>query len=153
MRRALHLPALLLAMVAAAGVAACQGCHSSTTATSVSGPEQAAASKPTVRLYVMSTVAGALEPCGCSKDQLGGVDHLAAYVASQAAAAPASLVVGAGPMLFLDPKLRAGDSTQDAWKADALAAAFKDMGLAAWAPGANDWAAGADKLGKYRETT
>jgi hypothetical protein len=137
-------------MIAAAGVAACQGCHSSTT-TVVSGPDQAAASKPTVRLYVMSTVAGALEPCGCSKDQLGGVDHLAAYVASQAAAAPASLAVGAGPMLFLDPRLRSGDSAQDVWKAEAIAGAFKDFKLAAWAPGYNDWAAGGDKLTQCRD--
>jgi hypothetical protein len=101
----------------------------------------------------MSTVAGALEPCGCSKDQLGGVDHLAAYLASQASIAPASVVLGAGPMLFLDPKLRGGDSTQDLWKADALAAAFKDVGLAAWAPGANDWTAGGDKLATFRAAT
>ena len=150
MRRVLHLPALLFTLVAAGGVAACQGCHNPSP---VTGTVEAAASKPTVRLYVMSTVAGALEPCGCSKDQLGGVDHFAAYVAAQAAAAPAKLVVGAGPMLFLDPRLRSGDSAQDAWKAEAIAGAFKDVGLAAWAPGYNDWAAGADRLGKYREAS
>src|SRR6516225_10085815 len=98
MRRSLHYSALLSAILVAGGVAACQGCHHEG---ATAGAESAAADKPTVRLYVLSTVAGALEPCGCSKDQLGGVDHFAAYVAAQAAAAPASLVVGAGPMLFL----------------------------------------------------
>src|SRR5580698_4980996 len=152
MRRTLHWTALATTLLVAGGVAACQGCHNSPFSDGGRSPVPgaAAASKPTVRLYVASTIAGALEPCGCSKDQLGGVSHLAAYVAAQAAAAPRSLFVGAGPMLFLDPKLRSGDATQDEWKADAIASAFKALHLAAWAPGANDWAAGADRLAKYR---
>ncbi len=153
MRRTLHWTALVFSMITAGGVAACQGCHSQPVPASASAPDPGTAGKPTVRLYVVSTVAGALEPCGCSKDQLGGVDHFAAYVASQAGAAPASAVVGAGPMLFLDPKLRSGDSTQDTWKAEALAGAFKDVGLVAWAPGANDWAGGADQLAQCRAAT
>jgi Cytochrome c554 and c-prime len=151
MRCSLNAAALALTLLAAGGVAACQGCHAPVPASEAGGPGAGAPDRPTVRLYVASTIAGALEPCGCSKDQLGGVDHLAAYVASQAAAAPASLFVGAGPMLFLDPKLRAGDATQDEWKADAIAGAFKALRVAAWAPGANDWAAGADRLAKYRD--
>jgi hypothetical protein len=153
MRRAIHYPALAFALLFAGGVAACQGCHGSPPPAGADQAGQAGASKPTVRLYVMSTVAGALEPCGCTKDQLGGVDHLAAYVAAQAAAAPDRLVVGAGPMLFLDPRLRSGDSSQDAWKAGAIAGALKEMGMTAWAPGVNDWAEGADRLLKYREAT
>src|SRR5262245_32344615 len=126
MRRASHSALLAIALLAAGGVAACQGCHApSPGGPAASGGDPAAGDKPTVRLYVTSTIAGALEPCGCSKDQLGGVDHLAAYVAGQAAAAPAYIAVGAGPMLFLDPRLRSGDSTQDQWKAEALAGAFK----------------------------
>src|SRR5947207_123129 len=69
--------------------------------------------EPTVRLYVMSTVAGALEPCGCTKDQLGGIDHAAAFIQAEAPHAPHSLVVGAGPMLFLDPKSEPSRATQD----------------------------------------
>src|ERR1700747_785020 len=114
MRRAHHWPVLFFALLTASGVAACQGCHAPAPGgLTASGRDPAASGKPTVRLYVTSTVAGALEPCGCSKDQLGGVDHLAAYIAGQAGAAPARLTVGAGPMLFLDPRLRSGDSTQD----------------------------------------
>ena len=44
----------------------------------------------------MSTVAGALEPCGCVKDMQGGADHAAAFVAAQASAAPHALVLGGG---------------------------------------------------------
>jgi hypothetical protein len=101
---------------------------------------------PTLRLYVVSTAAGALEPCGCTKDQLGGVDHAAAFVMAQAREAPHALVVGAGPTLFLNPKSDDAHATQDLWKAEALAASLGELGLAAWAPGQNDWAAGAAEL-------
>jgi len=99
---------------------------------------------PTVRLYLVSSPAGALEPCGCVKDMLGGVDHLAAFVKSQSADAPHSAMLGAGPLFFMNTALTAERDTQDTWKADALARALGAAGLRAWAPGANDWAAGAD---------
>ncbi|MET0793676.1 MAG: multiheme c-type cytochrome, partial [Polyangiaceae bacterium] len=99
---------------------------------------------PTVRLYLVSSPAGALEPCGCVKDMLGGVDHLAAYVKSQADDAPNSALLGAGPLFFMNTVLTAERQTQDTWKADALARSLGAAGLRAWAPGANDWAAGAD---------
>jgi 2',3'-cyclic-nucleotide 2'-phosphodiesterase (5'-nucleotidase family) len=90
----------------------------------------------------MSSVAGALEPCGCVKDMLGGADHAAAYIASQASAAPSALVVGAGPMLFLNARADAARDSQISFKADALADAYRALGLTAWAPGANDWLLG-----------
>lgn len=99
---------------------------------------------PTVRLYLVSSPAGALEPCGCVKDMLGGVDHLAAFVKSQSADAPHNALLGAGPLFFMNTALTAERDTQDAWKADALARALGAAGLRAWAPGANDWAGGAE---------
>jgi Cytochrome c554 and c-prime len=99
---------------------------------------------PTVRLYLVSSPAGALEPCGCVKDMLGGVNHLAAYVKSQADDAPNSALLAAGPLFFMNTALTAERQTQDTWKADALARSLGAAGLRAWAPGANDWAAGAD---------
>ncbi|EYF06426.1 cytochrome c family protein [Chondromyces apiculatus] len=149
MRRSLTSAALVFAVAAAASVAACQGCQSSTTTPPASA--DAADQKPTLRLYLVSTLAGAMEPCGCTKDQLGGVDHLAAYIAGQKTEAPHSLVLGAGPLFFMDPKLEPDAVTQDGWKAEALAQAAKDIGLTAWAPGANDWAGGAEALGRYQE--
>jgi hypothetical protein len=129
-------------------VGACQGCR---TQPAVTADVDAAIGPPTVRLYVLSTVAGAIEPCGCSKDQLGGIDHLAALLESQAAEAPHRIVLGAGPLLFSDPSAKGDQAVQSAWKAEALAAAAKDIGLAAWAPGANDWAGGAEALVRYRD--
>ena len=102
---------------------------------------------PTVRLYLVSSPAGALEPCGCVKDMLGGVDHLAAFVKSQAADAPHSALLGAGPLFYMNTALASERQTQDTWKADALARSLGAAGLRAWAPGANDWAGGADTFG------
>src|SRR5450432_1456292 len=124
----------LLVLCAAFGV----GCKSNHEAASV--PPKT----PTVRLYLVSSPAGALEPCGCVKDMLGGVDHVAAYVKSQADGAPNSALLAAGPLFFMNTALTRERQTQDSWKADALARSLGAAGLRAWAPGANDWAAGAD---------
>src|SRR5512132_4738243 len=153
MRRKLPWTALAFALLAAGGLAACEGCHAPPATTGAGTPaKDAPAAKPTLRLYVASTIAGALEPCGCSKDQLGGVQHLAAYLASQKDSAQNTLFLGAGPMLFMEPKLEPDSAAQDKWKAEALALAVKEMGLAAWAPGANDWAGGADALTTCRDS-
>jgi len=99
---------------------------------------------PTIRLYLASSPAGALEPCGCVSDMLGGVEHLAAFVKSQSASAPHSALLAAGPVFFMNTALSSERETQDTWKADALARSLGAAGLRAWAPGANDWAGGAD---------
>ncbi|WP_437333943.1 multiheme c-type cytochrome [Sorangium sp. So ce394] len=151
-RRGYALLIPFLAIAAAAGAAACQGCKvPEQGAASAEADADAGATRPTVRLYVLSTVAGALEPCGCTKDQLGGIDHLAALIEGQRGEAPARLVVGAGPLLFMEPEVKPERRTQDAWKAEAMALAAKEIGLAAWAPGENDWALGAEALAKYQE--
>ncbi|HEY6081240.1 MAG TPA: multiheme c-type cytochrome [Polyangiaceae bacterium] len=94
----------------------------------------------------MSSVAGAIEPCGCVKDMLGGADHAAAYIGAQASAAPSALVLGAGPMLFMNARPDPAREAQAAFKADALADSFKTLRLSAWAPGANDWLLGTPAL-------
>lgn len=139
LRSALRSFALPLVVAAGGTLAACQGCRGAPGATP-------AASAPTVRLYLLSTVAGALDPCGCSKDQLGGFDHFAAFFASETAHAPNALIAAAGPLLYLDPVLAPDHATQDAWKADAIAEALAKLPFVGWAPGANDWAEGAPRL-------
>src|SRR5512133_2654055 len=106
MRRNLPWTALAFALLAAGGLAACEGCHAPPATTGAGSTATGVVAKPTLRLYVTSTIAGALEPCGCSKDQLGGVQHLAAYLASQKDSAQSALFLGAGPMLFMEPKLK-----------------------------------------------
>ncbi|MBX3126190.1 MAG: hypothetical protein KF718_05715 [Polyangiaceae bacterium] len=111
---------------------------------------EAPAPRPTLRIAVVSTLAGALEPCGCQKDMLGGADHAAALLAKKRETAGAQLVLGAGPMFFMNPELDHKAATQEQWKADAIAESLSEMGLAAWSPGANDWAAGAARLAELR---
>jgi 2',3'-cyclic-nucleotide 2'-phosphodiesterase (5'-nucleotidase family) len=107
---------------------------------------------PTLRLYLLSDVAGALEPCGCTKDQLGGLDHFGAWVRQSAAGAPADLVASAGPLFFMDPALNAERGDQDRAKADTMARVFRGLDLAAFAPGVNDWADGSAGLARLATT-
>ncbi len=139
-RRFAAVGALLLAAVAAFLGPGCKR--------SGSKPPAKAPEKPALRLYALAGAAGAVEPCGCVKDMLGGVDHAAAFVNAQKGEAASSLVVGAGPMLFGEPHLPNDEHTQALFKAEALAQSMKDIGLVAWAPGANDWALGEKELAR-----
>lgn len=103
------------------------------------------------RLFLVSDVAGALEPCGCVKDQLGGMDHVLAFVAAESKAAP-SAMLAAGPLFFMDPKIEDDRKGQDQSKAETLAAAFKQAGLLAFAPAENDHALGDATLDALAKT-
>ncbi len=139
MARSLHTSALGAALALLAGLFTWSGCRKADVPTELPAA-------PSVRLYFMSSVAGALEPCGCRKDMLGGVDHAAALLAAEAKVAPRRLLLATGPLLFQDPKLAPERRQQDLWKAEALAASLADLELGAWAPGVNDFAPGAATL-------
>ena len=128
------------------GPAACSGCRTTTP----KQPTEASIGAPTVRLYLLSDLAGALEPCGCTKDQLGGLDHLGAFLGAERAKAGAARdgVVSAGPLFFMEPVLKPDHAAQDSAKAETIAASLKGLGLLAFAPGKNDWAAGPAELAK-----
>jgi 2',3'-cyclic-nucleotide 2'-phosphodiesterase (5'-nucleotidase family) len=103
-----------------------------------------------VRLYFVSDLAGALEPCGCTKDQLGGLDHAAAWISSERARAPSSALVLAGPTFFMNATFTADHRDQDILKAETIASGLHAEGCVAFAPGQNDWAAGDEELSKLR---
>lgn len=147
--RPLAAPMFALTLGLSATVAACQGCRGPTTPNGDVDKGEGVS----LRLYAISAAAGALEPCGCSKDQLGGVDKLAAFVEAERKAAPNAWMVAAGPLFFLDPALRDDDRQQTLWKAEAMAQAAKSLNLLAWAPGFNDWAGGTDTLAKLRDAS
>lgn len=138
MRRAF----LHLLLVGAAGVAACNGCRPS-----AHPGEGGVTEKPTIRLYLASDVAGALEPCGCVKDQLGGLDHVAALMLKDKRTTPGSVLVTAGPLFFLDPVIKGERKAQERVKAETIADVFKGLDFVAFAPGRNDWALGQGVLG------
>lgn len=131
---------------------ACDGCRKGA-GKGDGGAATAVPANPTVRIYVLSDLAGALEPCGCQKDMLGGADHFAALVAANRDKAPRSAVVTVGPTFFMDETLKPERVEQDSWKADAIASALKPSGFVGFTPGKNDWAAGAQNLAKLRDTS
>jgi hypothetical protein len=137
-------PNLLFAVVlGAAGISG--ACSTGTTSSGTpSSASPIADTKPSLRLFLLTNVAGALEPCGCSKDQLGGASHFASLFEAEKSEAKSALVLGAGPLFFQDPKSAPDKATQDRWKAEALAKGAAKLGVAAWTPGANDFGAGAD---------
>lgn len=137
----------LSALVALAAVATFVAIGCKRAPAAPSGPPKT----PTLRVLVVTSLAGALEPCGCVKDMLGGIDHAAALVRAKRDTASSALLLGAGPTLFLDPAIKDDQRTQVTWKAEAIAQSLADMGLSAWAPGANDWAAGASELDRLRK--
>ena len=107
---------------------------------------------PTARLYLVSDLAGALEPCGCTKDQLGGLDKFGAWARRSGGMADAahvsSVVAAAGPLFFMDPRLTSDHADQDRAKAETIARVMRRLDLAAFAPGLNDWDTGRDGLGQ-----
>lgn len=108
---------------------------------------------PRARLYLVSDLAGALEPCGCVKDQLGGMDHFGALVAGEKERAPAYATLSAGPLFFMDMELEGEKRGQETAKAETIAAAMKSLKLAAFAPSRNGFAAGAETLMKLRDAS
>jgi hypothetical protein len=139
--------------LALAAFCACEGCKSSGGADGARDGRAAVDAVPAARLYLVSDLAGALEPCGCVKDQLGGMDHFGALVAGEKDKARASGVLSAGPLFFMDMELAADRRAQEITKAQTIAATMKTLGLLAFTPGRNDWAGGADTLKKLAEAT
>ena len=149
--------AVIALAIAATLPLACNGCRSSQTPSG--GPPAASADAsaeapvadpgpPTLRLYFISDMAGVVEPCGCTKDQLGGIDRFGAWLATerQGGRVPASAVVAAGPLFFMDPTFKPDKTEQEQVKADTIAKALAGLGFAAFAPGENDWAGGTQRL-------
>jgi mono/diheme cytochrome c family protein len=106
------------------------------------------ASRPTVRLVLLTDLAGAIAPCGCVKDQVGGLDHLGNWLLHDRARTPVPLVAAAGPLLFMDDKGEGDRADQDQRKAAAIADVLRALNFVAFAPGINDWVNGEDGLVK-----
>jgi hypothetical protein len=141
-------PALALLAGTALVFGACEGGRPTGpgAGTATSAPHATDLGTPTVRLYFLSDLAGALEPCGCTKDQLGGLDKFGAWARTGGGLSDAghlaSLVASAGPLFFMDQKLAADHADQDRAKADTIARVLHRLDFAAFAPGANEWATG-----------
>lgn len=98
--------------------------------------------KPTARLVLLPDLQGYLEPCGCQKRPLGGIDRAASEVARLRGEAVPTAVVAAGSLLFEAAKPGHADDEsgrdQEVWKAETLVAVLNDMPLSAAVPGPQD---------------
>ncbi len=121
-------------------LAACEGCKS--TQRPDERAENPQTSAPTLRLYLVSDLAGALEPCGCVRDQLGGLDRFLAYTEAQAKRGVPSATLAAGPLFFMDASVSEDRKAQELTKAETLADGLAKANLLAFAPAANDYALG-----------
>lgn len=135
----------LLALVVVTAIvglgAACNGRPRGRTAAADPWPAGAANAR-TFRLYYLVDLDGYLEPCGCVRRPLGGIDRLAQLMESERAQAPHSLFVAAGDLLFRDPQLDPRMEFQETAKAEAMVRILDQLQLAAFAPGPADFVRG-----------
>ncbi len=115
----------------------------------VQGPsaELASRSKPaaSIRLLVTGDIAGTIEPCGCVKDQLGGLDRFASAVRSSRHP-DSTLFLEAGALLFPRSSDEPNERDELLLRAETLAKVMRTLGLLAWTPGKADCALGSPTL-------
>ena len=103
---------------------------------------QLAAGPARLTLFVTADVRGQLVPCGCSAAMRGGLGRAAAQIAAARASGVPTLFLDAGDALFERTGLAEDEAVGEERKAQAVASAFKAMGLAVRAPGPLDNARG-----------
>ena len=120
---------------------ACSGGSGSTGGGEPPEPTDQGLPRPTFRLVVATDLEGYLEPCGCQRRPLGGIDKLATALAEARADGTPTLFVHAGDLLFdgLEHSVRGADaSAQEGWKAETLVEVLSRLGLAAATAGPLD---------------
>lgn len=96
-------------------------------------------------LAFSGNVAGIIDPCGCEENQLGGLSRRAHAVAQLRMENRNLVYVDYGNLLFPLEEVPPIEKDQKIAKARLLIKAAGEMGLGAYAPGPNDFAAGRDE--------
>ncbi|HEY6878475.1 MAG TPA: hypothetical protein VI299_10680, partial [Polyangiales bacterium] len=133
---------VFLGVLAACGAARCDGAK--TPPAQVAQP--VAQPRADLRLLVLTDPRGYLEPCGCSQRPLGGLDKLAAVVSEARRDGVPTLVLAAGDLTVgteLRPEDAEGARRQEELRAQTFVETWKQIGVAAAAPGPLDLALGA----------
>jgi 2',3'-cyclic-nucleotide 2'-phosphodiesterase (5'-nucleotidase family) len=131
---------------------AASGCEGDKRPPAAARPHATAPARPNLRLVALTDVSGYLEPCGCQSRPLGGVDKGAQVLRELSADGVPSVVLTAGDLFFEAPHGGHGASddaearTEHIWRAETLADALKQLGLAASEAGVADARYGADTL-------
>ncbi len=121
------------------------------TASGPSADPKSVPSAPT-RISVIATgsVSGYLEPCGCVKDQLGGLDRFAAAVRQVRQKNP-TLLVTTGALFFPRPQIEPAEKSEVLLRAETLARVWRSIDGFAWVPNQADLALGADTTARLIE--
>lgn len=93
-------------------------------------------------VFVTAGLRGTIAPCGCSENMLGGVSRIAGLLSAARDPGAHVFLVDAGDLLFGASHFNDDAAPQQERKAQALADAFRAMGVAAHVPGALDDARG-----------
>jgi hypothetical protein len=139
--RQLHGAFLLLASL---GLAACNNGHYAP----ISAGTPSIEASPTLRLVFVTDLAGVVEPCGCTRDQLGGIGHFAAWVSRERTRVAATVIASAGPQFFMDVRLSGDGADQARARATVIARWMHTLDWAAFAPASSDWADGEGELAR-----
>ena len=108
-------------------------------------PNGASGEAKTLRVLVTSDVAGFVEPCGCVKDQLGGLDRFATALLD-AKRAHNSVFLEAGSLFIPRANVELAERDELTMRAETLAEGMRTLGLLAWTPGTADAALGESTL-------
>ena len=116
-----------------------------------------AACKPTVRpvpatLAVLTDLSGVIEPCGCTSEPLGGLDHLGGLLTTFTQAGPTGLVVLGNTFFTYDPPPPAM-GPQEKSKAEVIARILRHLQPVALIPGPMDTQAQRPVLASLLEQT
>ena len=95
--------------------------------------------KVDLRLAVLTDLQGAIEPCGCTSDPLGGVDRLATALDEKARQdSIPTLLLLSGDSFFRETKIEAMAIPQERSRANTLAKILTDLNVSAVGPGPID---------------
>jgi hypothetical protein len=142
--RQLHGALPLLALL---GLAGCKNGHYAP----ISAGTPSIEASPTLRLVLVTDLAGVVEPCGCTRDQLGGIGHFAAWLSRERTRLAATVLASAGPQFFMDMRLSGDGADQARARATVIARLMHALDWAAFAPASSDWADGEGELTKLAE--
>jgi len=110
-------------------------------------PNAGAGTPRSLRVLVTGDVAGMIEPCGCVKDQLGGLDRFATAVL-EGSRAQATVFLESGSLFYPRPHIDNTETDELLMRAETLADGMRQLGLVAWVPGDADLALDASTIGK-----
>lgn len=143
MQRLTATAVLAAALCLGLACAACESCTPKSQKVQTAQGEATPATAPDARLYFISDLAGQIEPCGCVKDQPGGLDHLAAAVRKDWEGAGGHAVMAVGTTRGKAPfdMLSAAEKPQRLREAETIGGALRALGTSVELPGQADHSA------------